>query len=408
MAEIPENLSSPGLPEAVNESWSASLGPLLFLAAIFLINFLSRIIFGPLLVVMEQDLGLGHQEAGGLFLIITTGYSLSLLGSGYLAHRLSHRRIIVLSALGMGMALFILSQRQPLWGIQAGLFLLGLTAGIYLPSGMATLTSIVRPLHWGKAVAVHEIAPNLGFVLAPFLAEAFLRWSSWRGLLMVLSGCSLLLGLAYTRYGRGGAFKGEAPTFQVVSVLLRDPSFWIMMVMFGLGIGTSFGVYAMLPLYLISERGLDRTWANTLIALSRVAGLFIAFGAGWFVDRWGVRKSLAVFFGATGVLTILLGTLAGAWLTVAVFLQPLVAVCFFPAGFTAIGRIGPPKLRNMAVGFTIPLGFMFGGGLIPTGIGWAGEQGSFSAGIIGVGLVTLLCLPLIRLLKLTAVADQQH
>ena len=129
MAEIPETPFSSGLPEAVNDRWSASLGSLLFLAAIFLINFLSRIIFGPLLVVMEQDLRLGHQEAGGLFLIITTGYSLSLLGSGYLANRLSHRRIIVLSALGMGMALFILSQRQPLWGIQAGLFLLGLTAG---------------------------------------------------------------------------------------------------------------------------------------------------------------------------------------------------------------------------------------------------------------------------------------
>ncbi len=396
------------MPNPASSDWRASLLSLLFLAAIFLINFLSRIIFGPLLVVMEQDLGLGHQEAGGLFLIVTTGYSLALLGSGYLAHRLSHRRVIVLSALGMGGVLFILSLPQPLWAIRAGLFLLGLTAGIYLPSGMATLTSIVKPLHWGKAVAVHELAPNLGFVLAPFLAEAFLRWSSWRGLLLALSGCSLLLGLAYARYGRGGTFKGEVPTFQVVSVLLRDPSFWIMMVMFGLGIGTSFGVYTMLPLYLISERGLDRTWANTLIALSRVAGLLIAFGAGWFVDRGGVRKSLAIFFGATGVLTILLGALTGPWLTIVVFLQPLVAVCFFPAGFTAIGRIGPPKLRNVAVGFTVPLGFMFGGGLIPTGIGWAGEQGSFSAGIIGVGVVTLLCLPLIRLLKLTAVADQTY
>ena len=396
------------MPNPAPPDWRASFGSLLFLAAIFLINFLSRIVFGPLLVVIEQDLHLGHQEAGGLFLIITPGYSLSLLGSGYLANRLSHRRIIVLSALGMGAVLFFLSLPQPLWAIRAGLFLLGLTAGIYLPSGMATLTSIVKPLHWGKAVAVHELAPNLGFVLAPFLAEAFLRWSSWRGLLLSLSGCSLLLGLAYARYGRGGTFKGEAPTFQVVSVLFRDPSFWIMMVMFGLGIGTSFGVYTMLPLYLISERGLDRTWANTLIALSRVAGLFIAFGAGWLVDRWGVRKSLAVFFGATGVLTILMGTLAGPWLTIVVFLQPLVAVCFFPAGFTAIGRIGPPKLRNVAVGFTVPLGFMFGGGLIPTGIGWAGEHGSFSAGIVGVGLVTLLCLPLIRRLKLTAVADQKH
>ena len=408
MAEIPETPVPPGLPGTVNDYWPASLGPLLFLAAIFLINFLSRIIFGPLLVEIERELHLGHKEAGSFFLFTTIGYSAALLGSGTLAARLTHRHLIVGSTLGLGIILFLLSRPQPLWLLTANLLLLGLCAGIYLPSGMATLTSIVKPRHWGKAIAVHEIAPNLGFVLAPFLAEAFLRWSSWRGLLMVLSGGSLLLGLAYTRYGRGGTFKGEAPTFQVISVLLRDPSFWIMIVMFGLGIGTSFGVYTMLPLYLISERGLDRTWANTLIALSRVAGLLIAFGAGWFVDRWGVKKSLTVFFGATGVLTILLGALHGPWLIVVVFLQPLVAVCFFPAGFTAIGRIGPPKLRNVAVGFTVPLGFLFGGGLIPTGIGWAGEQDSFSAGVIGVGLFTLLCLPLIRQLKLTAIADQKH
>ena len=284
---------------------------------------------------------------------------------------------------------------------------LGLTAGIYLPSGLATLTSIVKPRHWGKALAIHELAPNLGFVAAPFLAEAFLRWSSWRGLLLVFSGISFLLGLAYHRFGKGGDFQGQALTPKVVSVLFRDPSFWIMMVMFGLGIGTSFGIYAMLPLYLVTERGLDRTWANTLTALSRIAGLVVAFAAGWLVDRWGVRKSLAVFLGATGLLTVTLGTLTGGWLTAAVFLQPLVAVCFFPAGFTAISRMGPPALRNVAVSFTVPLGFILGGGLIPTGIGWAGERGSFAAGIIGTGLFTLACLPLIRKLHFTAIADQE-
>ncbi len=98
MAEIPETPASPDIPGAVDDHWSASLGPLLFLAAIFLINFLSRIIFGPLLVVMEQDLHLGHQEAGGLFLIITTGYSSVPPGIRISGPRMSHRHIIVLSA----------------------------------------------------------------------------------------------------------------------------------------------------------------------------------------------------------------------------------------------------------------------------------------------------------------------
>jgi NNP family nitrate/nitrite transporter-like MFS transporter len=389
------------------DRWGNSLGSLLFLAGIFFVNFISRVIFGPLLAVMEKDLHLSHLQAGGLFMIVTFGYSLALMGSGYLAGRQTHRRLIVISSLSIGAALGWLSLPLSHLGLLTGLLLLGMAAGLYLPSGMATLTSIVAPRHWGKALAVHELAPNLGFVTAPFLAEAFLRWSSWRALLLVFGLVSVILGLAYHRWGQGGNFRGRPLTPQVAVDLFRTPAFWIMVVMFGLGIGTSFGVYAMFPIFLISERGLDRTWANTLIALSRVAGLVMAFAAGWLADRWGVRKSLTIFLGATGLLTTLLGLLSDPWLTVAVFLQPLMAVCFFPAGFTALGRIGPPELRNMPVAFAVPLGFLIGGGLIPTAIGWAGERGSFAAGIIGTGLFTLLCVPLIPKLDLTAVDDQK-
>ena len=93
--------------------WRASLGSLLFLAGIFFVNFLSRIIFGPLLIVIEKDLHLTHLEAGGLFFIITLGYSLALLGSGYLASRLTHRRLIVCSSLGLGAAQVLLSFSLP-------------------------------------------------------------------------------------------------------------------------------------------------------------------------------------------------------------------------------------------------------------------------------------------------------
>jgi NNP family nitrate/nitrite transporter-like MFS transporter len=180
---------------------------------------------------------------------------------------------------------------------------------------------------------------------------------------------------------------------------MKEPSFWIIMVLFGLGIGTSFGIYSMLPLYLVIERGLGRGWANTLIALSRLSGIFIAFMAGWFVDHLGVKKTMAIFFLLTGILTGLLGAVHGGWLIACVFLQPMVAVCFFPAGFTAISRIGPVNSRNVAISFTVPLGFILGGGVVPSLIGWAGEQSSFSMGIIAMGLFTLVCIPLIGWLK---------
>ena len=155
--------------------------------------------------------------------------------------------------------------------------MLGLSAGLYLPSGIATLTDMVSSKHWGKAIAVHELAPILSFITAPFLAEGIMIWFSWRGVLAVLGGAAVVLGGAFTYFGRGGAFFGEIPSPKNLRVLLTIPSFWIMMVFFSMGIGASLGVYTMLPLYLVAEEGVKRAWANTLVGLSRIAAIGVVF-----------------------------------------------------------------------------------------------------------------------------------
>lgn len=388
-------------PRNAPEFIRSNLDSLFFLTGIFFINFLSRVVLAPLLVTIEKELHLGHKEAGGLFLLISIGYSLALLSSGHLSSRIVHQKAIFLSALGLGISLIALSVSQSLWSIRIILFILGISAGIYLPSGIVTLTSLIRPQDWGKAISVHELAPNVSFVMAPFLAEAFLQWGSWRWLMACLGIASLLLGTAFILFGRGGKFFGQAPTAGVVRGLVKESSFWIIMVLFGLGIGASFGIYSMLPLYLVVERGIGRGWANTLIALSRLSGIFISLMAGWFVDRLGVKKTLFVFLLTTGILTVLLGVVPGSWLVLCIFLQPMVGVCFFPAGFTAISRISSPDSRNVAISLAVPLGFILGGGVVPALIGWAGERSSFSMGIVGIGFITLAAIPLLRGLRLS-------
>ena len=59
--------------EAIQNSFSSSLGPLLSLAGIFFLNFFSRIALSPLLPTIEKDLGVGHGEAGSFFLLISLG-----------------------------------------------------------------------------------------------------------------------------------------------------------------------------------------------------------------------------------------------------------------------------------------------------------------------------------------------
>src|SRR5262249_39554925 len=69
---------------------------------------------------------------------------------------------------------------------------------------------------------------------------------SWR--------CLLVASIAYFHFGRGGEFAGESPASNAFGLLIRSGSFWIMAVLFALGVSSTIGVYAMLPLYLVSER----------------------------------------------------------------------------------------------------------------------------------------------------------
>jgi len=91
----------------------------------------------------------------------------------------------------------------------------------------------------------------------------------------------------------------------------------------------------------------------------------------------------------TGILTILLGIASKALVPVIVFVQPMMAVCFFPAGFAAVSSIGPANMRNVAVSLTVPAAFVVGGGLIPTGVGFLGDAGRFGLGVSLVGVMIL-------------------
>ncbi|HXV84503.1 MAG TPA: MFS transporter [Candidatus Binatia bacterium] len=378
------------------------LGPVVFLAVIFLLNFVSRIILAPLLPAIEKELGISHGQAGSFFFLISAGYVIGLIGSGFLASRSSHGITIVVSMAGVGLALLGISVVGSLWAMRAGLFVLGFASGLYIASAIATITSLIERAHWGKAIAVHELAPNLAFFAGPFVAELFLRWSTWRFALGSLAVLSLIASFAYCRFGRGGDFAGESPTSNAFGALVRSTALWIMAGLFGLGVSATIGIYAMLPLYLVSERQMDLRWANTLVALSRSYGPILGVLGGWVSDRLGPKETMVMSLTFTGIATLLLGLASSAWIDIVVLLQPLLAVWFFPAGFAALAAATPPGARNLAVAFTIPCGYLIGGGMVPTFIGVMGDAESFTLGFVVTGILILLGGTLAWSLKLSA------
>jgi NNP family nitrate/nitrite transporter-like MFS transporter len=173
-------------------------------------------------------------------------------------------------------------------------------------------------------------------------------------------------------------------------MLVKQKSFLIMLILFCAGIGSFLGIYTMLPLYLVTEQGMGREMANTLVAISRIPGLGLVFLAGWATDRIGPKRTLVWIYTLAGILTVGLGFAEGFWTSVFVFVQPMIAVCFPPAALVALSLIGTHETRNIAVSITIPFAFLIGGGMLPILIGILGDAGAFGMGIGVVGGLIIL------------------
>ncbi|MBN1828993.1 MAG: MFS transporter [Deltaproteobacteria bacterium] len=372
---------------------------LAMLTGIFLLNFLARIILSPLLPSIEQDLGIGHGEAGRFFLYISIGYCLGLFGSGFLSSKFSHRSAITTSAMGIGIALLTIGiSTSPIF-IKTALVVMGLSAGVYLPSGMTMITTIIPRANWGKAIAAHELAPVVAYLAAPLLAESMLPWSSWRGVVSLVAIVSIATGCIFRFSGVQSGPVGLEPSFANIREVTGSLTFWLMAFLFSIAIGASIGIFSMLPLYLVAEHGFTRHSANVLIAFSRAGVIGSALIAGWLADRFGDQRLIkyALFFNGATIMLMGLGT--GNVLTVSVFLQPILSVCFFPAGFALISGFSRPELRNLSVSLTVLIAYLTGAGFIPAVIGYWGEHNSFSAVIIAIGTVMTGSLFLVGKLK---------
>ncbi len=369
---------------------------LVFLVALFFLNIVSRLSVGPLLPVIEREFGLGHGEAGSLYFFLTVGSCLGLYLSAHVAWRLSHRATIAVSGITLGAALLAIAGTPTLFWIRAELLVVGMGAGLYLPSGVAVLTENTRESSWGTALAIHELGPNLGYICAPLLAELLLGFFAWQGVLGAIGVPAILLSGAFLLSGMGGSSRAHRPRGATIAQLVRHRAFWGVACLFAVSIGLGLGLYTMMPLFLVNDVGMDRLPANLITGLSRISGLFSVFLAGALADRIGRLPTVMLSLAAAGTCAMLLGLLQGSWITPAlIFLQSAFAASFYPAGFSLLSSVFPVPVRNVAVSMVLIFATLVGAGGVPPLIGFLADTISFSFAFGAAGAATLALLMLL-------------
>ena len=379
-----------------------AIGPIMLLTSIFFFNFLCRQMVGPFLPAIEEELGISHARSGLFVLFMGVGTSLSQLSVPYMAGARGYRFCILAAMAGGAIAMLFLGMLSSPWQLCLGFFAVGFLGGLYVPSGIAYLTVLIRPQDWGKAMGIHEIAPNLGLICGPFFASAAISIWSWRLGYIAMAGVMVVLIIIYGFKGRDVEMKPSPPSFSLIMETAKDPSFWVVGLLLGIAVGIETGVYAMLPLFLVNERGFELDSANHLLGMSRVPGLFMVVFSGWITDRLTARVTILLALSLSGVTLLFLSLGPTGILVPSIFFQAAAAGCLFPPILSAASGISTTQTRAITISLSLAIAPVLGLGLVPAGIGLAGDLGSFSTGLAAAALLTVAGIPLVNCMKKTA------
>lgn len=376
-----------------------ALPSLLFMMiAVFFVMY-GRLVFAPLLVPIRADLGISTAQAARFFLWISIGYTSSIIFSGYLARFILHRRTIALSALLLSLGLFIVGFAVTLSMARVGLLILGFGCGLYPPSGISTTTSLVANKIRGRAVALHEVGPSAAFVLAPVIASLGLQVTTWRGVIIGSGLAAFLLAITFYFFSPAGNFPGAPPHLTHIRELLGKPLLWAVAGFITLAASSTYGVFSIMPTYLVDEEGFSLELVSGVIGASRISGVVMVFLSGWLIDRLGTVRLITMVMLVTGVLTSLIGLAEGKALLVIVFFQPVVISAFFPAAISSFAYLGPPEIRNVGVSLIIPVANLTSGGLFPSIMGALSDAGRTGLGFSVFGLLMISSLLLVPMLR---------
>jgi len=360
-------------------------------------NHFTMLIFPAVLLLVQNEFGLGYAGLGVLASANFLCYGLGALPAGMLADRFGGERVLAIWLLGSAIACFGIGFSSGPWTLAAGLALLGLFASLHHPAGSAVLVAL-RPrlgTNVGRAFGLSGILGNVGLAGAPILAAAIgVRWG-WRAAFFVGALPGLLLILPFWRAPRAAEGVSRA-TSQHPS--LRHALTLPLILLFALETLMGFvlqGFSTFLPAHLAGHAGIAAITAAQ-------------------VRRGGAFASLALLFGGLGHLVA--GRLMGSRHREALFLMTVTAstLCLFGMGVTsgaplvlfsillsftffALGTISntfvalhtPPQLGGTVFGVTFSLAFGFGS-LASSTMGMVGEQLGLPAVYMGLGMVSAL------------------
>ncbi|HEX2964950.1 MAG TPA: MFS transporter [Syntrophorhabdaceae bacterium] len=368
-----------------SELKGAALGFLFFLWSLWFFSFSGRVIFSPLLPLIEDEFVISHARASSIFMWQSMGYATGLILSGFYAGRFGFKKSILVSFAALACMCFCVPFVKLFSIFYILLFFNGFSTGVYLPSIMPLIREHFAETHWGKAISIYDSAASVSIFSVPFIVLFLLKYFHWRGIFDLLGIALIIVAVLFAL--KGEELKISEPHTMVFGDLITRKSLWILVTAMAFITGANMGVYLILPLYLTKELSMNISHANTLLGISRLGGVGVAILCGFLVNRFDLKKLMFTLMIISGILTVLLGISPKPSMGVLLFFQSIFATGLMPISFVCTTRLFNRQTISMAVAFITLSSSLFGSGLMPYLLGLSGDLLSFRFGITILGVM---------------------
>lgn len=371
------------------------------IALLFLCSYMARSILAPLLVYVEQNFNIGHTEATSLLLTQSIGYSISLFSCGLLLSKIKPAHMAAFSILFSACCLCLMHFVDTLNEARILFGLLGFGCGFYFPAGISTLSTLVYPADWGKAVGIHEVAANINFILLPLLAQLFLTITNWQGVCAYLGYPMLIIGLFFWLFGRGGQEYVPLPSHTGYRELLFTPASWAVAMLLIVAQAGEYSVFTVLQLYLTDDIGFPPGTSNILISCSRIVTPIVVLIGGWASDRFNVYF-IVKFCLVLHALALLTMSIPYSFTAITgIIFQTISISCLFPSIFKVFAIRFPFNQQAMLLSIAMTTSGLVANGGISLFLGYCGEYLTFGVGFISLAVYSIGCIWITNLLKVS-------
>lgn len=365
-----------------------------------LLNYMDRQMLATMRPSMQVDIAELQQAAnfGRLMAVFLWVYAFMSPVAGMIGDRLNRKWLIVGSLFvwsGVTFAMGYATTFSQLYVLRA---LMGVSEALYMPTGLAMIADFHSSRTRSMAVGVHLSGNYMGQALGGFgatIADKFSWNTAFQSFGMIGMAYAILLIVFLKEKSRSadqqateiGDSKSQekTPLFKGLGILLGNPAFWLILLLFSVPSFPGWAVKNWLPTLFADKLGIEMAQAGPLSTITTsLSSLFGVIIGGYLSDRWILKhlrgRIYTSIIGLTLTVPALLLIAYGTTLIHAI----AAGVCF-GLGFGMFDGNNMPilcqfvsaKYRATAYGFMNMMGIM-AGALITDWLGKSTDAGNLA------------------------------